>query len=120
MNFLSSVVLVLASTAQAFAPPAAARTNMRVQPTMAVPMGINGFGRIGRLVARIMSKDPNCDLKLINTGASAEYMAYQMKYDTIHGKYPGTIDADGDNLVIDEVKAMKMMHDGAVMPALQR
>jgi glyceraldehyde 3-phosphate dehydrogenase len=104
MNFLSSVVLVLASTAQAFAPPAAARTNMRVQPTMAVPMGINGFGRIGRLVARIMSKDPNCDLKLINTGASAEYMAYQMKYDTIHGKYPGTIDTDGDNLVIDGVK----------------
>jgi len=67
-------------------------------------MGINGFGRIGRLVARIISKDPNCDLKLINTGASAEYMAYQMKYDTIHGKYPGTIDADGDNLVIDGVK----------------
>ena len=40
----------------------------------AVPCGINGFGRIGRLVARIMVKNPATDLKLINSGASAEYM----------------------------------------------
>jgi len=98
------VFSILVASASAFAPAAPSARAGRMAPTMAVPMGINGFGRIGRLVARIISKDPNCDLKLINTGASAEYMAYQMKYDTIHGKYPGTIDADGDNLVIDGVK----------------
>ena len=76
----------------------------RAAPTMAVPMGINGFGRIGRLVCRIMAKDPNCDLKLINTGAAPEYMAYQLKYDSIHGRYPGTVEVDGENLVIDGVK----------------
>lgn len=67
----------------------------------AVPCGINGFGRIGRLVARIMIKSPECDLKLINSGASADYMAYQFKYDSVHGKYKGIVEADGSNLIID-------------------
>mmetsp|Transcript_54776 Transcript_54776/g.108699 ORF Transcript_54776/g.108699 Transcript_54776/m.108699 type:complete len:349 (+) Transcript_54776:329-1375(+) len=67
----------------------------------AVPCGINGFGRIGRLVARIMVKNPETELKLINSGASAEYMAYQFKYDSIHGKWAGTVEVDGDSLVID-------------------
>mmetsp|Transcript_10736 Transcript_10736/g.14861 ORF Transcript_10736/g.14861 Transcript_10736/m.14861 type:complete len:377 (+) Transcript_10736:86-1216(+) len=70
-------------------------------PEMAVAGGINGFGRIGRLVARIMAKSPEIDLKLINSGAANEYMAYQMKYDSIHGRYPGTIEASDDGLIID-------------------
>merc|ERR1719453_2600081 len=82
------------------APRAAARNAVE----MGTPMGINGFGRIGRLVARIMAKSPDCDLKLINTGASCEYMAYQMKYDSIHGRYDGTIEADGDFLIVDGTK----------------
>jgi hypothetical protein len=40
--------------------------------------GINGFGRIGRLVTRIMVNEPKADLKAINTGAEANYMAYQV------------------------------------------
>ncbi len=44
---------------------------------MAVAGGINGFGRIGRLVARIMAKSDAIDLKLVNSGAANEYMAYQ-------------------------------------------
>eukprot|EP00629_Pelagomonadales_sp_RCC1024_P012211 CAMPEP_0119266034 /NCGR_PEP_ID=MMETSP1329-20130426/4638_1 /TAXON_ID=114041 /ORGANISM="Genus nov. species nov., Strain RCC1024" /LENGTH=375 /DNA_ID=CAMNT_0007265895 /DNA_START=523 /DNA_END=1650 /DNA_ORIENTATION=+ len=72
-------------------------------PSMAVAGGINGFGRIGRLVARIMCKSDAIDLKLVNSGASNEYMAYQMKYDSIHGRYPGTIEATDDGLVIDGV-----------------
>merc|ERR1740138_513668 len=85
--------------ASAFAPSARVASRGGVQ--MAVPCGINGFGRIGRLVARIMVKNPETDLKLINSGASAEYMAYQFKYDSIHGRYDGTVEVDGDSLVID-------------------
>ncbi len=64
-------------------------------------MGINGFGRIGRLVARIMIEDPDCNLKAINTGASADYMAYQFKYDTIHGRWGGSLEVNGDDLIIN-------------------
>jgi hypothetical protein len=59
---------------------------------MAVPCGINGFGRIGRLVARIMIKNPQTDLLCINTGASADYMAYQFKYDSVHGRWDGSLE----------------------------
>jgi glyceraldehyde 3-phosphate dehydrogenase len=68
---------------------------------MATGMGINGFGRIGRLVTRIMQEDDDCDVKCINAGsATTDYMAYQYKYDTIHGIAKGTVEADGDNLVL--------------------
>jgi len=68
---------------------------------MAVPIGINGFGRIGRLVARIAVKDPETKLVAINTGADATYMAYQFKYDSIHGKWDGSVDVNGDDLIIN-------------------
>ena len=54
--------------------------------TMSTGMGINGFGRIGRLVARIIMEDEDTELNGINAGsATPDYMAYQYKYDTIHG-----------------------------------
>lgn len=103
MKFGTQVILALLfAGASAFVPASAplratsARAASKGQMEMAVPVGINGFGRIGRLVARIMCKSPETDLKLINSGASCEYMAYQMKYDSIHGRYDGTIEADGD------------------------
>merc|ERR1719213_49581 len=46
-------------------------------------------------------KDPEVELKLVNASYDAEYMAYQFKYDSIHGKYDGTVEVDGDSLVID-------------------
>jgi len=68
----------------------------------ATGMGVNGFGRIGRLVARIMMEDEACELNAINAGsATADYMAYQYKYDTIHGHAKGTVEVDGDNLVLN-------------------
>jgi len=70
---------------------------------MAVAGGINGFGRIGRLVARIMAKSDAIDLKLVNSGASNEYMAYQFKYDSIHGRFPGIVEVTADGLMIDGV-----------------
>jgi glyceraldehyde 3-phosphate dehydrogenase len=73
--------------------------------TMATGMGVNGFGRIGRLVTRIMMEDDDCSLKGINAGsATPDYMAYQYKYDTIHGKAKGTVEVDGDFLVLNGEK----------------
>merc|ERR1740138_297740 len=116
MNSVSAIVLALAlGTASAFAP---ARVATRGQVQMsATPCGINGFGRIGRLVARIMVKNPETELKLINSGAAAEYMAYQFKYDTIHGKYDGVVEVDGDNLVVDGVSvALSHTRDPSEIP----
>jgi glyceraldehyde 3-phosphate dehydrogenase len=76
---------------------------------MGYAFGINGFGRIGRLVARIMIDDPRSDLKAINTGASSEYMAYQFKYDTVHGIWKGTVETNGDDLIING-KTVKTTH----------
>jgi glyceraldehyde 3-phosphate dehydrogenase len=65
-------------------------------------MGVNGFGRIGRLVTRIIMEDDACEMKAINAGsATTDYMAYQYKYDTIHGKAKGTVEVDGDFLVLN-------------------
>ncbi|CAB9520396.1 Glyceraldehyde-3-phosphate dehydrogenase (Fragment) [Seminavis robusta] len=67
----------------------------------ATGMGINGFGRIGRLVTRIMMEDEACELNAINAGsATTDYMAYQYKYDTIHGKAKQTVEIDGDFLIL--------------------
>merc|ERR1712190_441141 len=83
----------------------------------ATGIAINGFGRIGRQVARIAMKDPEVELKLINASYDAEYLAYQMKYDSIHGRYQGTIEPDGDSLVIDGTKvALSHTRDPAEIP----
>merc|ERR1719453_1974319 len=107
-----ALALGSASAFQALPKMGGARVTME-----AVPCGINGFGRIGRLVARIMVKNPETELKLINSGASAEYMAYQFKYDSIHGKYDGTVEVDGDSLVIDSQSvALSHTRDPAEIP----
>lgn len=69
---------------------------------MATGMGVNGFGRIGRLVTRIMMEDESVKLCAINAGsATPDYMAYQYKYDTIHGKAKQTVEIDGDFLILN-------------------
>ena len=79
-----------------------AATNDSTMTMAAVGMGVNGFGRIGRLVTRIIMEDDACEMKAINAGsATTEYMAYQYKYDTIHGKAKGTVEVDGDFLVLN-------------------
>ena len=72
---------------------------------MSTGMGVNGFGRIGRLVTRIIVEDDDTDMKAINGGsATADYMAYQYKYDSIHGIAKGTVEVDGDFLVLNGKK----------------
>ncbi|HIQ17836.1 MAG TPA: type I glyceraldehyde-3-phosphate dehydrogenase [Novosphingobium capsulatum] len=70
---------------------------------MATKVAINGFGRIGRNVARAILERPDCGLELvaINDLASAKANALLFKRDSVHGAFPGTVEVDGDDLVID-------------------
>ena len=70
---------------------------------MAVKVAINGFGRIGRLVARAILERPDCGLELvaINDLADAKSNAMLFKRDSVHGAYPGDVSADGNDLLID-------------------
>ncbi|UZK66777.1 type I glyceraldehyde-3-phosphate dehydrogenase [Sphingomonas sp. M1-B02] len=66
-------------------------------------VAINGFGRIGRLVARAILERPESGLELvtINDLADAKSNAWLFSRDSVHGKYPGTVSAEGNDLVID-------------------
>ena len=66
-------------------------------------VAINGFGRIGRLVARALleQRDTGLELVAINDLADASANAWLFSRDSVHGKYPGTVAADGDHIVID-------------------
>ncbi|MDR3246644.1 MAG: type I glyceraldehyde-3-phosphate dehydrogenase [Prevotellaceae bacterium] len=66
-----------------------------------VKIGINGFGRIGRLVFRAAQKRDDIQVVGINDLISVEYMAYMLKYDTVHGQFDGTVDVKDGNLVVN-------------------
>eukprot|EP00658_Telonema_sp_P-2_P068962 TRINITY_DN57_c0_g1_i3.p1 TRINITY_DN57_c0_g1~~TRINITY_DN57_c0_g1_i3.p1 ORF type:complete len:350 (+),score=96.93 TRINITY_DN57_c0_g1_i3:229-1278(+) len=67
-----------------------------------VNVGINGFGRIGRLVCRAAIANPGANVVAINDPfMSLEYMVYQFKYDSVHGVYKGSVEQRDGNLVID-------------------
>ena len=66
-----------------------------------IKIGINGFGRIGRLVFRAAQKRDDVQIVGINDLISVEYMAYMLKYDTIHGQFDGTIEIKNGNLVVN-------------------
>lgn len=85
---------------------------------MPVQLGINGFGRIGRLVARAALKNPNVKLMLINDPfMDTEYMAYLFKYDSVHGVWDGTVEHAADGIVVDGVKiAVSAEKDPASIP----
>ncbi len=69
---------------------------------MTVKVGINGFGRIGRMVFRAIKKDfPNLEVVGINDLLDNDYLAYMLKYDTAHGRFESDIKVDGDYFVID-------------------
>ena len=70
---------------------------------MATKVAINGFGRIGRNVARAILERPDCGLELvsINDLASAKANALLFKRDSVHGAFVGTVEVDGGDLVIN-------------------
>ena len=69
---------------------------------MSVPkIAINGFGRIGRIVTRIAKTKKHFDVVAINDLAPPESLAYAFEYDSVHGRWPGTVELDGNTMTID-------------------
>jgi len=66
-------------------------------------VAINGFGRIGRLVARAILERPDCGLELVSVNdlADAKANAWLFKHDSVHGKFPGDVTTDGNDIVVD-------------------
>ena len=69
---------------------------------MTIKVGINGFGRIGRMAFRAIAKDfSDIEVVGINDLLDADYLAYMLKYDSVHGNFDGDIAVDGNNLVVN-------------------
>jgi glyceraldehyde 3-phosphate dehydrogenase len=66
-----------------------------------IKVGINGFGRIGRLVFRAAINNPNIEIVGINDLIEVDYMAYMLKYDSTHGQFKGTIEVKDGQLVVN-------------------
>ncbi|MDE0905839.1 MAG: type I glyceraldehyde-3-phosphate dehydrogenase [SAR324 cluster bacterium] len=68
---------------------------------MTLRIGINGFGRIGRMVLRVGSQNPNLEFVAINDLVPADNLAYLLKYDSTHGGFAGEVRADGDAVILN-------------------
>jgi len=69
---------------------------------MAIKVGINGFGRIGRMVFRAVTKDfPGIEIVAINDLLDAEYLAYMLKYDSVHGNFQGDVKTEGGAMIVN-------------------
>jgi glyceraldehyde 3-phosphate dehydrogenase len=72
---------------------------------MTIKVGINGFGRIGRMAFRAINKDfPGMEVVGINDLLDNEYLAYMLKYDTAQGRFQGEVAVEGDNFIVDGKK----------------
>ena len=85
-----------------------------------IRVGINGFGRIGRLVFRAAQKRDDIEIVGINDLIDVEYMAYMLKYDTMHGRFYGTVEIKDGKLYIsgklfDKDAAYEVPFDGDVI-----
>ncbi len=72
---------------------------------MTIKVGINGFGRIGRMAFRAIAKDfSDIEVVGINDLLDADYLAYMLKYDSVHGNFDGDISVEGSNLIVNGKK----------------
>ena len=72
---------------------------------MTIKVGINGFGRIGRMVFRAVAKDfKDIEIVAINDLLDPEYLAYMLKYDSVHGRFNGDIKVEGGNMIVNGKK----------------
>lgn len=84
---------------------------------MAVKVGINGFGRIGRLIFRGALADPDIDIVAVNDLAEARSLAHLLKYDSIHGVLKNKVEAQEDALIVDGKKVKVLSErDPASLP----
>ena len=79
---------------------------------MTIKLGINGFGRIGRLALRAALKHGYTDIQVvgINDPKPADYLAYMLKYDSVHGRFDGTVEHTEDALIVNG-KKIKLTHE---------
>lgn len=84
---------------------------------MAVRVGVNGFGRIGRYFTRIAATNPAVEIVAINDLSDTTTLAHLLKYDSVHRKFPGTIEVEGNDMVVNG-KTIKMsaIKDPAEIP----
>jgi glyceraldehyde 3-phosphate dehydrogenase len=69
---------------------------------MTIKVGINGFGRIGRMAFRAIAKEfPELEVVAINDLLDPEYLAYMLRYDSVHGRFDGDIAVEGSNMVVN-------------------
>ena len=68
---------------------------------MSTKIGINGFGRIGRIAFRIAAQNDNVDVVAINDLLDVDHLAYLLKYDSVHGKYKGSVEVKDGSLFVD-------------------
>ena len=79
---------------------------------MAITIGINGFGRIGRYLTRLVAGDPEIELKVINARADTAQLAHLLKYDSVHGRFAGTVTTSDNGLVINDREVRITRHNG--------
>jgi glyceraldehyde 3-phosphate dehydrogenase len=85
---------------------------------MAIKVGINGFGRIGRLLYRAaIERNANIDFVAVNDLADAKILAHLLKYDSVHGRFNGTVEAKDNKLIVNgkELKVLSQ-RDPALLP----
>jgi glyceraldehyde 3-phosphate dehydrogenase len=75
---------------------------------MAIRVGINGFGRIGRLVFRAAMESPELEVVAVNDLTDAKTLAHLVKYDSVHGRFDGVVEAGEDSLIVNgrEIKVL--------------
>ncbi|MCG9972121.1 type I glyceraldehyde-3-phosphate dehydrogenase [Christiangramia crocea] len=71
---------------------------------MSTKIGINGFGRIGRIAFRIAAQNENVEVVAINDLLDVDHLAYLLKYDSVHGKYKGSVEVKDGSLFVDGKK----------------
>ena len=80
---------------------------------MSIKIGINGFGRIGRMVLRAAVQNfQDIEVVAINDLLEPDYLAYMLKYDSVHGRFKGAVSVDGNTLVVNG----KRIPDGGEEP----
>jgi len=77
---------------------------------MSIRIGINGFGRIGKLVFRLMQEDNNFEVVGINDTADINTLAHLLRYDSAHGPFKGNVEVLGEKLIVNG-KAIMIFHE---------
>ncbi len=79
---------------------------------MGVKIGLNGFGRIGRYVARLLAGRKDLELVVVNARADNQTLAHLLKYDSVHGKFDGKVEANDEGFLLED-KQVKVTRQGA-------